>query len=507
MDPGHVFVVRGDLTKLACDGWLLPTDSVFDVTASWSAARATDLTPQPWRVGERVRRVPGVAAGRPQPYYTNIHRGPNRLEGFVESARDFVRFAREGLANEAPLHGRERRLLAMPVVGTGYGGGHRDAGTLMTMLLPALEAEVAEAGAPVDVAVVAFAEPQYDAAQAVRRDRPWPLSSELQEAARGLAQRADQGKLVLFLGAGVGMSAGLPSWEGLLAAVAERLDDAPTRHEGFGRLSVEDQASLLERSLARRDGERSLGKLVAELLKERTHPSLMHFLLAALPASETITTNYDRLFETAYASGARPRALSVLPDALNPGADAWLLKLHGCIGHPEQIVLTRADYLRYEHRRGALAGIVQAMLLTKHMLFVGFSLRDGNFHRIVDEVRRALPVSARGPSKFGTALGLAPEPLMEDLWCEDLDFVALDDGSERRRAARRAEVFLDYLACQTQRAPSYLLDPDWRGLLTEAEQRLADELRTLATRLQRAPDPDGRGWREVVGLLARLGSR
>ena len=31
------------------------------------------------------------------------------------------------------------------------------------------------------------------------------------------------------------------------------------------------------------------------------------------------------------------------------------------------------------------------MLITKHMLFVGFSLNDENFHRIMDAVRGAMP--------------------------------------------------------------------------------------------------------------------
>ena len=30
------------------------------------------------------------------------------------------------------------------------------------------------------------------------------------------------------------------------------------------------------------------------------------------------------------------------------------------------------------------------MLITKHMLFVGFSLNDDNFHRIMDAVRGAI---------------------------------------------------------------------------------------------------------------------
>lgn len=90
------------------------------------------------------------------------------------------------------------------------------------------------------------------------------------------------------------------------------------------------------------------------------------------------------------ASKATGLNVAVLPYAAASNSDRWILKMHGCASHPEDIVLTREDYLRYATRRSALQGIVQSLLITRHMLFVGFSLQDDNFHRIVDEVRRAI---------------------------------------------------------------------------------------------------------------------
>jgi hypothetical protein len=63
--------------------------------------------------------------------------------------------------------------------------------------------------------------------------------------------------------------------------------------------------------------------------------------------------------------------------------------MHGCVTTPEEIVLTKSHYIRYAERYAALAGIVQASLLTKHLLFVGFSFDDDNFQRIYDPVRKA----------------------------------------------------------------------------------------------------------------------
>src|SRR5207302_7615765 len=47
--------------------------------------------------------------------------------------------------------------------------------------------------------------------------------------------------------------------------------------------------------------------------------------------------------------------------------------------HPEDIVLTRSDYLAMPRQYGALIGLVQGMLMMRHMMFVGYSLQDEDF--------------------------------------------------------------------------------------------------------------------------------
>ena len=112
--------------------------------------------------------------------------------------------------------------------------------------------------------------------------------------------------------------------------------------------------------------------------------------------NQAITTNYDDLFEKAWRVHSD---FAVLPHAplrrsSSRGGSSnlsskWLLKMHGCVTTPEEIVLTKSHYIRYAERYAALAGIVQASLLTRHLLFVGFSFDDDNFQRIYDPVRKA----------------------------------------------------------------------------------------------------------------------
>ena len=170
---------------------------------------------------------------------------------------------------------------------------------------------------------------------------------------------------------------------------------------------------------------------------------------------------------------------AVLPYSPNPKFDRWILKLHGTLSRPEDIVLTRDDYMSYAERRAALSGLVQGLLITKHMLFVGFSLADENFHRIVHDVRKAIePHSDTGRfAGFGTAVMLDDDQFKRELWEGDLHFATTavrGAGDAERAAARRLEIFLDRLLLETATTSGHLLDDAYRDLLTDDERRLSD---------------------------------
>src|SRR6185295_7831313 len=153
-------------------------------------------------------------------------------------------------------------------------------------------------------------------------------------------------------------------------------------------------------------------------------------------------------FEQACEATKRP--VAVLPYESARTKPRWLLKMHGCISRPDDIVLTRDDYFRYGERRAALAGIVQALLVTRHILFVGFSLNDDNFHRLVHDVRQALGNRSVGDAEipeFGTALLLGRRMFLNELWEGDVRTLPMldeaEDFSSRAEAARVLEMFLD----------------------------------------------------------------
>jgi hypothetical protein len=313
------------------------------------------------------------------------------------------------------------------------------------------------------------------------------------------AQEAERGQLVLFVGAGLGTAAGLPAWERLLEELAEeRAHMTEKERRALMELGPLDRARVIESWL----GDGGLGEVVARHLAEKSsHYALGHALLAALPVEEAVTTNYDRLFETA--CECTGNAARVLPYERVRAGERWVLKLHGCVKHPEDIVLTRDHYLAYRERREALAGIVQALLITRHMLFVGFSLQDDNFHQIIRAVRRAMRHSDHQGRPFGTALAIARNPLAEELWREEVRWVSVG-GKDARAGARCLEILLDRIAAGAVSTTEHLFDPRYDELLSPAERRIKKSLDTLCASADDEMRETG-AWREIEALLERLG--
>lgn len=512
----HLFVACGDATNIGAHAFLVPTDEVRRIEKSWRTSAGGRFSPSgddevclPEPV-ERKLADDGVAwAGSEWPGAILVDSG--RVDAVdhwyatrVAAALEVVRAT--GLSAE----GRERPLVAAPLLGIRLGGAGGKRGGTIKDVLNTYEQWIDDHD-DFDVVVVARDPENYTAAQRLRRPSRWDwLDDDLRAHACRLGDLAAQDRLVLFVGAGASRDSGLADWAGLLGSLAEQagIGAEDPRRSALAKLPEVDRARVIGEALSRRRPPTTMGQeVVAALGDETAHPSLMTHLLMAIGTREMVTTNYDTLLERAAAvQGVR---LSVLPYQRVEPSRPWLLKLHGCVGHPEDIVLTREQFLDYPLQRGALRGLVQAMLMTKHMLFVGYSLRDDNFIGIVHDVRGALRRSSDGPSELGTVISPFADPARALAWNDIIAAPAHPESAkpsadEQAVARRRIEAMLDLVACRAHPGIGHLLARNMEAALDEEERAAREALLPIVMSAKRHPGSPA--WDKIRTLLRDLGA-
>eukprot|EP00935_MAST-01C_sp_MAST-1C-sp1_P000061 g61.t1 len=485
---GHVFVVRGSILNLHCDATLgFAREQPNELTYAWFQA---------WLKNGLLWRGPGglsyrelylrlyaeaIKAKRITPDTLQPNLTPHQSSGtiiptsaalkwpndqplfcsFTVHKRKVVELCKA--ANRAlkaihayckrtrgtPTFGAHKFTYLISVVGGSTPEFQEDMGQVLQTLLESLNHSAVELGC--DIGLICWEKSHYFMLQSLRINSRMAAkcfasihdNEQLKAEAARLAELAGSGQLVIFLGAGASMGAGLPSWGQLLKELASTNAVPPidTNSEEWNAMDMLTQADILDRRTAT-----SLGRQIASAFSR-------------MPCTEYVTTNYDTMMESSLTSYEDAPAVSVLPHQMVLGAETWVLKMHGCVTDPERIVLTRKDYMRYADRAAALSGIVQAKLMTKHMLFVGFSLTDDNFYRIAD--------TGRAFHK-------------EELWSEQLSFINCGVVTEPFSAAvRRHNILLDYISALANSHACPILDPRFHNVISNGQRKLSQQLQTF----------------------------
>ncbi|ESW73528.1 MULTISPECIES: SIR2 family protein [unclassified Mesorhizobium] len=207
---------------------------------------------------------------------------------------------------------------------------------------------------------------------------------------------------ILFVGAGVSISVGLPSWEKLIERMAKELgvdDEFSTRRDRFQTLaeyyrikhgSIGPLRSWMDRNWS--------------VAKERIEKSELHRLIVTLDFPVIYTTNYDRNLELAFEIHGREyvKVANARHVAQARRGVTHIVKFHGDFDEDSSLVLTETDYLDRLSFNSPLDVRFRSDALGSTILFIGYSLSDPNIrlllHRLWQTWHRSGYEKDRPPS-------------------------------------------------------------------------------------------------------------
>ncbi len=248
----------------------------------------------------RVQQWPvPTKSSQPVPYGCRMPRF-QKMDSVCVVMTEFVTAAKADLeaSKTAPRNRRSKYIFSLPLLMTGLGGMRGNAGEVVKVVCPHLEELAAKTG--IDLVLIVVEEPIYSMLQTFRRRNAASesfalLSPEDKVKAEELASLGERGLLSLFIGAGVSVGAGLPTWGTLLEAIAKEAGMSKEDTSRLWSLPFLDQARLLAGRLG---SQTKLREIIVRLVQSDGF-SLMHAMLSTLPTDSVVTTNYDTLFEKA----------------------------------------------------------------------------------------------------------------------------------------------------------------------------------------------------------------
>ena len=201
---------------------------------------------------------------------------------------------------------------------------------------------------------------------------------------------------VLFIGSGISLWAGLPTWSGMIEELAQFVEQ---NDEKADLIRAEaKKGDLLQAASYGFDKltKQQIGEFVRAACRYgKAKPHDIHQKIVSLGPRCFVTTNYDDLIEQSlrkwqpdrfYRPPVTNRHLTETAEIVHARALDFIFKPHGDAADSESIVLTREQYrqLLPQGERQAALESVKMLLASRPVFYLGFGLRDPDFIYVRD---------------------------------------------------------------------------------------------------------------------------
>ncbi len=203
-----------------------------------------------------------------------------------------------------------------------------------------------------------------------------------------ISEKIKSDSMVLFVGAGVSASIGVPTFRQLIEHIAGELGYNPQIFFSYG-----DYHSLAQYYINEHGG---IGKLRSWMDREwhvklnDVDTSSLYDAIVRLGIKTVYTTNYDNFLERAHDSKAIKYSKVVKLDDMprSHGEEIQIIKYHGDFSDDSSIVLNESTYYERMDWESPLDIKLHSDLLSKSVLFIGYSLRDMNMRYLLYKIHK-----------------------------------------------------------------------------------------------------------------------
>lgn len=222
------------------------------------------------------------------------------------------------------------------------------------------------------------------------------------------------GEVILFVGAGVSKTLGLPTWSELINHIAAELEYDERIFNSYG-----DPLTLAEFYKVKKGhiGElRSWMETKWNVDDDKIKNSTIYSAIAKMNFPIIYTTNYDHCLEKAFEiNGKKYKRIVRVDDIVGINNDVTqIVKFHGDTISDDSIVLAESDYFERLAFESPLDIKLRSDMLGNSILFLGYSLTDINIRLLIYKLDQLWTKSNNSSNRPQSYIFLpTPNPIQE----------------------------------------------------------------------------------------------
>jgi hypothetical protein len=199
-------------------------------------------------------------------------------------------------------------------------------------------------------------------------------------------------RCVLFLGSGISMNSvnadgrRPKTWHAFLKSTLEEINPKSHINKLLNETDYLTACEVIKREL----GKEEFTRIVREEFLTAYKPAEIHKRIFALDSRIVATPNFDKIYET-YANSEANGSIVVKQhydsDVISSirGSGRIILKVHGTIDSPNNLIFTRAEYAEARTKYATFYEVLEALALTHTFVFLGCGVNDPDIKLLLED--------------------------------------------------------------------------------------------------------------------------